>query len=282
MTEAPFSFSCRRSGRCCSQGLGGRVWLTPDDVTRLAKHFALPEATFRERHTFVDGGRTSLRMDQGRCTFLEGTNQCTVYEARPAQCSSWPYWDQVLTRPEGLERAMAICPGIEPPVDDEARQRAFARLRNVYAMVERELRAADPSPICELSGVCCDFERVDHELWASRLETDFADSFDVERSEESARAPTERTLCPFWIQGRCANREGRPLGCRVYFCDPAWKERGEALYEKAYREIQAIAEEYRYPWSYGRFVSSLPRRPVDRPSSAADEASCSPGPIHES
>ena len=48
---------------------------------------------------------------------------------------------------------------------------AFRELERVYADLEAEL--AERRPRCELSGRCCRFAEVGHQLWTTRLELEY-------------------------------------------------------------------------------------------------------------
>lgn len=259
MTEAdaPFEWRCRRSGRCCTHG-DGHVWLLEGEAEQLAAELDLPLDQFCAEHVVQIGARSSLRTPGGRCTLLSGTKDCTAYDARPAQCASFPYWPAILEGGPALERALAICPGLRPRVPEDVRARAFAALRLLYDEVAREIAAR--APVCELRGICCDFEREDHLLYATRLETDFAIAMAQEHAPALAPAATEepaqRCLCPFWKNGMCTHRTGRPLGCRIYFCDPDYD--GPPIYERFHAAIRALCEATGYPYAYGRFVNELP------------------------
>jgi Fe-S-cluster containining protein len=256
-SEAPFEWSCRRSGRCCTHG-EGRVWLLEGEEEALARATGLSLESFRARHVVQVGEGRSLRTPGGRCTLLAGENECTVYSARPAQCASFPYWPAILEGGAAYRRALATCPGLRPRIPADIRERAFAALRLLYAEVEREIAAR--APVCDLKGVCCDFERSDHVLYATRLETDYAVTQAQQRGSALAPSaelpPRERKLCPFWKDGLCTHREGRPLGCRIYFCDPSYD--GAPLYERFHAAIQQLCAASGYPYSYGRFVNELP------------------------
>ena len=83
-------------------------------------------------------------------------------------------------------------------------------LRELYARVEADL-AARPGLACRRSGRCCRFEEAGHELYLTRLEFE----------EMQARGGARRGgagACPWLQDGLCANREGRALACRTYFC----------------------------------------------------------------
>lgn len=51
------------------------------------------------------------------CVFLDrktmkGKAICSLYEARPKQCRTWPFWPENLASPEDWEEAGEECPGI--------------------------------------------------------------------------------------------------------------------------------------------------------------------------
>jgi Fe-S-cluster containining protein len=266
----PFEWSCRRSGRCCTHG-EGRVWLLPGEEESLARALGLSLERFLADHVVQVGDGRSLKTPGGRCSLLAGSNECTAYAARPAQCASFPYWPAILEGGAAYERALAICPGLRPRVPEEVRARAFAALRLLYAEVEREIAARNPR--CDLRGVCCDFEKTDHVLYATRLETDYAvaqaQALGPALAPAAAEAPSARKLCPFWKAGRCTHREGRPLGCRIYFCDPGYD--GPPLYERFHAALQALCAASGYPYAYGRFVNELPEADALAPAVSAEE-----------
>ena len=64
-------------------------------------------------------------------------------------------------------------------------------------------------------------------------------------------------LCPFWREGKCTERERRPLGCRTHFCDTRYRDQLEAIHERHLGRIRAIANEQSLPWDYGEFVKAI-------------------------
>lgn len=129
-----------------------------------------------------------------------------------------------------------------------------AELAALYARVDAEIAAANPR--CELSGRCCDFPRSGHRLFATDLEAAHA----AAAAGGVPAAPSG--LCPWWVDGRCANRAGRPLGCRVYFCDPAWEPAMSAVYERWHAELQSLHARHGLPYRYAEFVRSVRELPA--------------------
>ena len=83
-------FKCSGCGDCCRWT--GSVLLTDADLPRLALHLDLSDQDFIDKHTRLAPNRQQLALrDQsdGSCAFLEG-NRCSIYEARPEQCRTFP------------------------------------------------------------------------------------------------------------------------------------------------------------------------------------------------
>lgn len=109
-------FECTLCGRCCS-GAPGYVWVTPDDIDRLAAHLRLTPSDFQQRHTRRLGyGISLLERPNGDCEFLrrldDGTTRCTIHALRPVQCRTWPFWKSNLRSPQSWQRTATDCPGI--------------------------------------------------------------------------------------------------------------------------------------------------------------------------
>ncbi len=114
-------FECQGTGRCCiSRGRYGFVYLTLEDRRRLAKHFGLSTQSFTRRHCARTEGFFHLKTVEGPCQYLEGT-RCGVYEARPGQCRTWPFWPENMS-PRIWNREIApFCAGVgKGPVRSEA------------------------------------------------------------------------------------------------------------------------------------------------------------------
>lgn len=108
-------FECQEScgGHCCKVK-GGFVFLTYDDAAKLEKHTGLPRRSFSQVGVFTStrfsNKPISARFMDG-CRFLEN-GKCTVYEARPVQCRTFPYWPENVASPEKWYGLAAECPGI--------------------------------------------------------------------------------------------------------------------------------------------------------------------------
>lgn len=105
------AFSCTRCGACCT-GAPGFVWVEIDEIERLAAHERLTPDEFGRRYLRRIGDRISLiEYPNGDCVFWRRDIGCTVYEARPEQCRTWPFWPGNVTSPATWERTRLACPG---------------------------------------------------------------------------------------------------------------------------------------------------------------------------
>jgi Fe-S-cluster containining protein len=106
-------FECTRCGNCCG-GEPGYVWVDKEEIAALAQRLGLREAEFRRRYTFLVSGRgVSLTETNAHdCIFYDQKQGCTVYEDRPQQCRTWPFWDRVLASPRTWEIEADDCPGM--------------------------------------------------------------------------------------------------------------------------------------------------------------------------
>ena len=99
-------------GACCTRhGDYAYVYLSEDDTRRLADHLDLDPRAFLNEHTVIDDGDVVLKMVEPECPFLDGW-RCTVYEARPVQCRTFPFWPEHLKSSTAWRDLAAEVPGI--------------------------------------------------------------------------------------------------------------------------------------------------------------------------
>jgi Fe-S-cluster containining protein len=105
-------FRCTQCGDCCT-GSPGFVWVDNDEIAAIATHLDKPVGEVRLLQTRPAGGRVSLREHpNGDCVFLDPhTRKCSVYQVRPKQCRTWPFWRSNIESPEAWERTKRTCPG---------------------------------------------------------------------------------------------------------------------------------------------------------------------------
>lgn len=118
MPESPWwrdglLFSCVGCGRCCGVEPGA-VWFTPDECSVMACALGLGTAEFESLYVWRRYGRPSLREKPNYdCIFLERDPvRCGIYDARPAQCRTFPFWPDVLKSKLSWDRYSLTCPGM--------------------------------------------------------------------------------------------------------------------------------------------------------------------------
>ena len=105
-------FRCTQCGDCCT-GAEGFVWVNQQEVEELAAARGMTPAVFERKFVKRVGVRRSLKERAGGdCVLLDKeTRKCTVYEFRPRQCRTWPFWNSNLRNPEAWAEAAEACPG---------------------------------------------------------------------------------------------------------------------------------------------------------------------------
>lgn len=106
-------FECQGSGKCCvSHGGYGYVWLTKEDRRRMAAHLGMTPALFTK--TYCEKENDIWKLKDGptaACPFLRD-RKCGVYEARPTQCRTWPFWPEVMEARRWNQEVASFCPGV--------------------------------------------------------------------------------------------------------------------------------------------------------------------------
>ena len=105
-------FECSQCGDCCT-GAPGFVWVTQPEIDALAQRTGMETAHFEDTYVRKIGARRSLReFPNGDCVFFDTEKKgCIVYEARPIQCRTWPFWDSNLTSEKAWRETCKECPG---------------------------------------------------------------------------------------------------------------------------------------------------------------------------
>jgi len=119
--EVGLRFDCSMCGNCCT-GAPGYVLVSDAEVERMAQRLGCSDADFRERYTHQirEGcSLTEIKTEFGHdCVFLDRTTIpgkaiCRVYEDRPDQCQTWPFWKSNLKNRRSWAIAGRSCPGID-------------------------------------------------------------------------------------------------------------------------------------------------------------------------
>ena len=134
-------------------------------------------------------------------------------------------------------------------------------LSSIHERISEEV--ARQRPLCLASGSCCRFDAFDHRLYATGLEAARCLMICSEEGRGIALDDVHRAredgCCP-WQNGRlCVARNGRPVGCRVFYCDPRAKDWVPELAEWSHAAIRTLHDEYDIPYAYGEWRAMLER-----------------------
>lgn len=134
------------------------------------------------------------------------------------------------------------------PLDPATR----AALDALYADLDEAIRRA--GPVCALSGRCCRFREYDHTLFLSAIEAARL----LDDAPPPLRPLDDGATCPWQDdRGRCAARDARPLGCRVYYCDPAYHDEGPRLSELYIHRLKRLSDDAERAWDYASLHTHL-------------------------
>ncbi len=105
-------FECQQSGKCCvSHGEYGYVYLTREDRQNIARLLGISTGSFTRKYCQTTEGIYHLKDNGEACVFLKD-RKCTVYEARPMQCRTWPFWPETMSAKSWTKDVVSFCPGI--------------------------------------------------------------------------------------------------------------------------------------------------------------------------
>ena len=110
-------FKCTGCGQCCT-GSAGYVWVSPEEAEAMAAHLKITLEEFVKKYTRRVGNRLSLlerrRGNNYDCIFLDG-KRCTIYDVRPEQCRTYPWWPENTNSPQEWKEEGIRCEGINHP-----------------------------------------------------------------------------------------------------------------------------------------------------------------------
>jgi len=136
-------FTCTQCGNCCS-GPPGHVMISRDEIALLAQSLKLTVEDTISQYCIWIGDELSLRerrnpQGQFDCIFLDthpgGKRTCSIYNVRPEQCRTWPFWEGNLASRENWERSAIRCHGMNHGKHYSADEIAVALLNDVKPAV---------------------------------------------------------------------------------------------------------------------------------------------------
>jgi len=116
--DYPYKFDANRCASCegnCCIGESGYIWINPAEIETLAKHLGVSAKEVFDTYLIKVGYKFSIKEkkisdNNFACTFFDlDKKQCSIYEARPVQCRTFPFWEHFKTRVGELKKE---CPAI--------------------------------------------------------------------------------------------------------------------------------------------------------------------------
>jgi Fe-S-cluster containining protein len=119
---------------CCRQK--GFVYLSEEDLTRMAAFVGMTAAAFEKRYVYRTSRRMRLRVPAAStCPFLE-EGGCTIHPAKPTQCRIFPFWPELVESRREWKKIARYCPGIG--------KGPLIQIQNARAQAD-EMRQAHPA-----------------------------------------------------------------------------------------------------------------------------------------
>lgn len=191
-----------------------------------------------------------------------------------------------------VDLAALVLPHVDSPALCE-------RMRDLYSRLDAEI--ASHAPVCVNRGDCCRFDTYGHLLFVTPVELAYfvtgvrrngaAAAGNGGGTPDESRQTAQRSIvpdasqasgadarsahrtlplttdtgraCPYQIGGRCTARECRPIGCRIFYCDPGAQAWQSDIFEKYLAELKQIGAdlgiEYRFVEWVGALEAVLPK-----------------------
>ncbi len=143
------------------------------------------------------------------------------------------------------------------------RPEVVAALRRFYLKADR--RIAEKNATCWNRGQCCQFGQFGHRLYVTALEVVYylaeAPRQDPGVTPSASSVvdvpPITQDACPHAFAGKCHARTRRPLGCRIFYCDPNTQAWQGPLTETLLAELRGLHESLAVPYFYADWLTVL-------------------------
>jgi uncharacterized protein len=126
-------FACQAGcTNCCTQK--GYVYLSEDDLVRIAAHLEIETAAFEIRYIYRTKRLMRFRVaGTGLCPFLQADG-CAIHTVKPTQCRIFPFWPELVESRREWLKAAHYCPGIGvgPVTQIQEARRQAEEMREAY------------------------------------------------------------------------------------------------------------------------------------------------------
>ncbi len=106
-------FECVMCGKCCG-GEPGSVWVNEQETSLIGCFLNINLHKLRKDFLVRKMGKLSIKEKENfDCIFLNSENhKCEIYQARPIQCRTFPFWETLLLEKEAWDFYAERCPGM--------------------------------------------------------------------------------------------------------------------------------------------------------------------------
>jgi len=110
--QSKIKFQCQPDCANCCKLSNGFVFLTDAEASDIAENLGISENEFLQYFTRIVNEQLCLVDGENEhCVFLED-HKCNIYEVRPLQCRTYPFWPENLKSKSRWELTKEECPGI--------------------------------------------------------------------------------------------------------------------------------------------------------------------------
>ena len=263
-------FECRQCGDCCSGPDEGVIWISRLEIKLLAEHLDISESQLRKKYLKRIRFRVSiLENPQTKdCIFLKnigGTKKCTIYDVRPMQCRSWPFWPINLDSPDDWSTAAKKCSGLNKgklytfdEIEKIENQKRWWRkdttsficreVKQIYDWLDSNIKSSKNQ--CTACGKCCNFESFGHKLFVTTPELLY-----FHKNVKNFKSMPGQS-CPYLKSGKCSVRDFRFAGCRIFFCKTD-SDLQNKLSEQVMEKFKKLCEKFDFPYRYVDLATAM-------------------------
>ncbi len=123
-----FTFDELKCGECdglCCIGESGFIWVNSGEMREIAKFLQIDLAEFKEEYLKKINYKYSIKerrvsQDNYECLFFDREIRgCTIYDVRPKQCRTYPFWEYFKNNTDELMRECIAISKIKKGKKDE-------------------------------------------------------------------------------------------------------------------------------------------------------------------
>jgi uncharacterized protein len=130
---AGFRFECQPGCSACCE-MEGEVYLTEQDLTRIAAHLSLDSGDFESKYVHRTARHLRLRKPPDRQCLFHRDKRCSIHVVKPVQCRVFPYWPEIIESAETWNETALRCPGMNqgPLIQIETAREVAAEMLCAY------------------------------------------------------------------------------------------------------------------------------------------------------